>query len=108
MIPSNDISIDNCLVCSKPRQHRLPFLEIYTRSKHPFDFLYIDAWGTYKHSTYDGHKYFFTIVDDHTQYIWTHLMSSKSSAFTLIKDFVSLIKAQFQTIIKVIRTNNAY
>lgn len=51
---------------------------------------------------------FFTIVDDHTQYIWTHIMSSKSSAFTLIKDFVSLIKAQFQTIIKVIRTNNAY
>lgn len=59
LIPSNDISIENCLVCSKPWQHRLPFLEIYTWSKHPFNFLYIDAWGTYKHSTYDGHKYFF-------------------------------------------------
>lgn len=64
-------------------------------------------WGPYKHPTYDGFKYFITIVDDYTRHIWVHLLNNKSNALTLIKSFVSLINMQFQTTIKVIRTDNA-
>lgn len=100
LIRPNVNSLDNFLVCSNSKKHRLPLLESHTR--------HIDVWGPYKHSTYDGYKYSLTTGDDHSRHTWTHLMTSKSVAFTLIKVFVYLIKTQFQTPNNVIRTNNAY
>lgn len=101
-------SIDMCDICSKAKQHKLPFSKSISVTSNPFDLIHIDIWGPYKHSTCDGHTYFLTIVDDHTRYTWVHLLKHKSYAFVLIKAFIALIQTQFSKTIKCIRSDNAY
>lgn len=57
----------NCLVCPLAKQHRLPFPTCSTKSKRPFDLVHIDVWGPYRVCTYNGFKYFLTLVDDCTR-----------------------------------------
>lgn len=103
----NEMNINSCLVCAKANQHKLPFPISDTISKNPFDLIHVDIWGPYKHATYDGFKYFITIIDDHSRHTWVHLMSQKHYALHLVKSFVKMVKAQFHTMVKVIRTDNA-
>lgn len=70
--------------------------------------MYIDIWGPYKHCTYDGYRYFLTIVDDHSRFTWVHLLKQKSYVFTLIKAFIALVQTQISKRIKVIKTDNTY
>lgn len=55
---SDPLEFDSCVVCSKSKQHRLLFPKSQTSFIYPFDLLHLDVWGCYKHSTYDGDKYF--------------------------------------------------
>ena len=56
--------IKQCLVCSKARHHRLPFPHSKIYSTHSFDLIHVALWGPYKVQTYNGFRYFLTIVDD--------------------------------------------
>lgn len=102
-----ELNIDSCLVCVISKQENLTFPINDTMTKNLFDLIHVDVWGPYKHTTYDGHKYFITIIDDHTRHTWVHLMSQKLYAFHLIKSFVKMVKTQFNMMVKVIRTDNA-
>ena len=73
----------------------------------PFSLIHCDTWGPYRVSTCNGHKYFLTIVDDHTRTTWVYLMKSKSDASKIIPAFYHLVHTQFNAIIKVVRTDNA-
>lgn len=76
-------------------------------SKHLFDLIHVDTWGPYKTPTHDGFKYFLTIVDDHIRATWTFLLSTKSNAFTVLKQFFAMVKTQFHTTVKILRSDNA-
>lgn len=67
----------------------------------------MDTGGPYSTPTYNGCKYFLTIVDDFTRITWTHLMGAKSNVFPLTKAFVAMVKTQFQTCFQTIRSDNA-
>ena len=99
--------ITPCDICHRAKQHRLPFQPSTTSSASPFDMIHIDAWGPYHTKTYNGQRYFLTLVDDYTRSTWTHLMVTKDEAFHLIKSFVAMAKTQFDSIVKVIRSDNA-
>ena len=60
---SHDL-INMCSVCSKARQHRLPFSHSRIHSTHIFGLIHIDMWGPYRVQTYNDYRYFMTIVDD--------------------------------------------
>ena len=77
---------------------------IHSTSK--FELIHVDLWGPYSTSTYNKHKYFITFVDDFTRSTWTHLLSCKSTAFTVIKQFIAMVNTQFHISIKTIRTDN--
>lgn len=68
----------------------------------------MDTWGPYNSITHDEFKYFLTIVDDFGKATWTHLLSTKSNAFPILKSFLSMVKRQFNSKVKVIRTDNAF
>lgn len=36
-----------------------------------FELIHIDTWGPHKNTTYNGFKYFLTIVDDYSKATWT-------------------------------------
>ena len=96
-----------CLICSKARQHRLPFPHSQIHSTHIFELIHIDLWGPYRVQTYNGYRYFLTIVDDYSRTTWTHLLATKSNAIHLIKAFVEMASTQFQAKVKTIRSDNA-
>jgi len=53
-----------CDICSKAKQHRLPFPVSSITSTCIFELIHIDTWGPYHFKTHSGHRYFLTIVDD--------------------------------------------
>ena len=95
-----------CSICPKARLHRQSFPLSNTRASRIFELIHVDIWGPYRCSTYDGYKYFLTIVDDFSRATWVHLMTSKSNAFPLLQTFVSFVETQFGTPVKSIRTDN--
>jgi len=50
--------------------------------------------------------YFVTLVDDYSRYTWVCLIQSKSEVFTVLQNFLSLIKNQFDVSIKMFRSDN--
>ena len=56
----------------------------------------------------DGHRYFFTIVDDKSRYTWLFPMKSKYDTRSLIQNFFTMIETQFATKIKTIQTDNGF
>jgi len=93
-------------ICSKARQHRLPFPHSQIHSTHIFELIHIDLWGPYHVQTYNGFKYFLTIVDDYSRATWTHLLTTKSNAMTIIKAFIEMANTQFNTKVQTIRSDN--
>lgn len=57
-------------------------------------------------TTHENFKDFINLVDNFSRATWTHLLSCKSNTPHIIKAFVSMIKNQFETIVKCIRTGN--
>jgi len=95
-----------CQICPMAKLHRNSFSLSNTKCAFSFELIHVDIWGSYPHKTYNGFQYFWTIVDDHSRATWVHLMAHKSNAFPLLKAFVSFLEQQFDTHVKVIRSDN--
>jgi len=95
-----------CQICSMAKMHRSFFPLSNTKALTVFELLHVDIWGPYPHSTYNGSRFFVTIVDDHSRATWVHLLAHKSNAFPLLKAFVIFVEKQFGTTVKVIRSDN--
>ncbi|XP_070049984.1 uncharacterized protein [Nicotiana tomentosiformis] len=79
-----------CTICPMARQTRLPFPDSSIHSSKPFELIHVDTWGPYHTPTYSGSKNFLTIIDNFSRSTWTHLMGSKSNAFSALKAFVTM------------------
>ncbi|XP_075095084.1 uncharacterized protein LOC107788097 [Nicotiana tabacum] len=64
-LPSNSDCF--CKIYPKARQTRIPFPLSQIKSTRAFELIYVDVWGPYKESTYNGFKYFLTVVDDYSR-----------------------------------------
>lgn len=63
-------------------------------------------FGGYKAPTYNGIKFLFTLVDNHTRWTWIYLLHLKSDVRTVLKNFLVMVLTQFGKIIKVLRSDN--
>lgn len=95
-----------CDVCHLAKQKHLPSPVSTTKSNECFDLIHIDIWGPYSTPSVHGHKYFLTVIDDHSRYTWIYLMKSKAEASKILHIFVSLIQTQFDKRVKTIRSDN--
>ena len=77
----------DCEICPLAKHKRLPFPFPNHVFDSPFDIVHCDIWGPYIVPTVDGHKYFFTIVDDCTRSTWVYLMKSKSDTRSILQSF---------------------
>ncbi|CAN1776000.1 Retrovirus-related Pol polyprotein from transposon TNT 1-94 [Linum perenne] len=96
----------HCRICPAAKQTRMPFSDSSSYAKSCFDLLHMDIWGPYSIASMGGHRYFLTIVDDHSRYTWVRLMHSKSEVRALVSDFVTMVKNQYNQSVKTIRTDN--
>jgi transposase InsO family protein len=103
------ISFDNkavCDVCHFAKQKRLPFTLSTSIATSKFDLLHLDIWGPLAIPSVHGHRYFLTIVDDHTRFVWIILLKQKSEVAIKLQHFITLIENQYTTVPKIIRSDN--
>ncbi|KAJ0675133.1 putative RNA-directed DNA polymerase [Helianthus annuus] len=95
-----------CDICHRAKQVRVPFPLSEHKTKCVGDLVHLDLWGLYKVTSYEGFKYFLTIVDDFSRSVWCYFMASKTEVFENLKGFYELILTQFKKRIKVFRSDN--
>jgi len=93
-------------ICHFAKQKNFHFLFSASKSKKYFYLIYVDVWGPYSLSSIHVHKYFLTIVDDYSRYTWVFPLKQKSEVVKILENFVVFIQTQFETTIKVIRSDN--
>lgn len=97
----------DCPICPFSKQSILPFPKHSdSHAKSIFDLIHMDVWGPYHISTTQGCNYFLTIVDDYSRATWTFLLVSKQHVFSKFQAFHSFVQKQFNTNIKVVRTDH--
>lgn len=96
-----------CTICLAAKQSRKSFPSSFIKTTKPFQLIYLDVWGPYKHTTYDGCSYFLTIVDDYTRATWVYLMKEKNQSISFIQHFYAYVETHFQCQIQTIRSDNA-
>lgn len=103
----SNIDMNPYHVCPLAKERRLSFPFHNNVTNSVFDLVHCDIWGTFKVPTYNGHKYFLTLVDDASRYTWTYLMHNKSDVVSIVPRFFELVHTQFSKTIKVFRSDNA-
>lgn len=96
-----------CVTCPMAKLTKLPFPHSQSHASYPFELLHIDIWGPYKVQTRGKHKFFLTVVDDHTRTTWVTLLQQKSEAFEALANFVKIADTQFNHKVRAIRSDNA-
>ncbi|KAI5318095.1 hypothetical protein L3X38_037803 [Prunus dulcis] len=80
--------------------HKLPFSSSSTTSLRPFTKLHTDVWGPSNVAALGGYRYFLTIIDDCTRYMWVFPLINKSEvSYVFIKFHAYIVthyKAQVQ------------
>ncbi|XP_070046626.1 uncharacterized protein [Nicotiana tomentosiformis] len=71
-----------------------------------FDIIHVDVWGPYRVPTYDGKRYFLTIVDVHSRFTWLYMLPSKAEVIVILRNFFSMVKTIHSSTVKVLRTDN--
>lgn len=98
---------DHCSICPLAKQKQLSFDSENNFCNEIFDMVHCDIWGPYQNSTYNGQRYFATIVDDKSRYTWIYLLKHKYDIIGIIPKFYSYVQTQFNKNIKCFRTDNA-
>ena len=93
-------------ICHYPKHKHLPFSNSLSKVAASFELLHFDIWGPISISYIHGHKYFLTIFDDHRRFLWIILLKTKDKVSTRVKNFIAMIKNQFNTTPKFVRTDN--
>ena len=101
----SEFSNKACDVCLRAKQTRLSFPISENKTKGIFDMVHCDIWGPYRTPTHSGARYFLTIVDDYSRGVWLYLMSQKSEAPTHLKNFLAMAARQFETHVRVVRSD---
>lgn len=80
-----------CDSCSKARHTWSPFSLSQIRTKEcfeTFELIHCDVRGKYCTPSLSGAKYFLTIVDDYSMYVWIFLIKHKNDVFKCLSTFI--------------------
>ena len=58
-----------CDICHYAKQKHLPFSTSLSKVTANFELLHFDIWGPISISYVHGHRYFLTILDDHSKFL---------------------------------------
>nr|KYP33098.1 Retrovirus-related Pol polyprotein from transposon TNT 1-94 [Cajanus cajan] len=101
-----NISDFKCETCVMAKSHRVIFPINNSRANAPFSIVHSDVWGPAPIPTHNGMRWFVTFVDDCTRMTWLYLLKHKSDVCDIFQVFHKMITTQFDTQIKIIRSDN--
>jgi hypothetical protein len=105
LVVKNNISIINeqpCYICPLAKFHLLPFSYSKQHASQPFEIVQCDLWGPCSIPSYDGFKYFLTLVDCFTRSSWLYLLPTKADTKHNTESFTNLVENQFNCKIKIL------
>ena len=110
-IKNNNKQDHFCEACTLGKQHCTPSRQPMDRATTKFERIHTDIEGGGNTLTRDtvtdsGNRYYIVFTDDFTRYRWWYPLKTKSQAFTVLQDFLALIKNQFGLSLKKLRSDN--
>lgn len=104
------IKTKDCVACAVGRStmHR-PKFSHRTKVDYPIQILHVDICGPFPDCAYDGSRYFLTVVDDYSRYVFAVPLAVKNQAMGHIQNFINKSYAKFRgkNFCVGIRTDNA-
>nr|GFA14236.1 hypothetical protein [Tanacetum cinerariifolium] len=95
-----------CSSCELSKAKRSSFKsKAVPSSKGRLNLLHIDLCGPMRVASINGKKYILVIVDDYSRYTWTLFLRSKDETPEVLKDFLTMIQRNLQTLVINVRTN---
>uniref|UniRef100_A0A2N9J940 Integrase catalytic domain-containing protein n=1 Tax=Fagus sylvatica TaxID=28930 RepID=A0A2N9J940_FAGSY len=95
-----------CEVCELSKHTRTSYIPRMHRPSSVFDLIHSDVWGPSPVMAFSGHRYYVTFIDDHSRCTWVYLLKKKSDVLPLFTQFLQMIKTQYNTIVRAIRSDN--
>ncbi|XP_058219066.1 uncharacterized protein LOC131329730 [Rhododendron vialii] len=97
-----------CEVCEFSKHRRVSFYpRVERRVSRPFQLVHSDIWGPIHVPTLAGFQYYVIFVDDFSRVTYLYLMKTRSELSSVFKSFYAEIKTQFDTCIRIFRSDNA-
>jgi transposase InsO family protein len=96
----------NCEVCSLAKHKKFSFCNSNSKSNEKFELVHSDVWGPAPITSYNDFRYFIIFIDDFSIITWLYLMKNKNEVFSHFQNFANLIETQYNTKIKILRTDN--
>ena len=69
--------------------------------------VHTDVWGPSRSTFTLGFCYFVTFIDDYSRCTWLFLMKTRAEIFSIFQKFHVEIRTQFNTSIRILRSDNA-
>nr|GEV43033.1 hypothetical protein [Tanacetum cinerariifolium] len=95
-----------CSSCEVSKAKRNLFkTKVVPSLKGRLNLLHMDLCGPMWVASIDGKKYILVIVDDYSKYTWTLFLRSKDETPEVLKDFLTMIQQNLQTLVIFVRTD---
>lgn len=88
------------------RHKKLQYHSSTSKASFCFELVHFDIWGPLIVKSIHGCRYFFTVLDDFSTYIWIMILKSKAEVSNHVQNFITVIKNEFKTCPKYIITYN--
>ncbi|BBH07344.1 hypothetical protein Prudu_019255 [Prunus dulcis] len=102
---SVDSTTEMCDSCLQGKMHKLPFSSSSTTSLRPFTKLHTDVWGPSNVAALGGYRYFLTIIDDCTRYMWVFPLINKSEVSSVFIKFHAYIVTHYQAQVQFLQSD---
>ena len=70
------------------------------------ELVHSDVWGPSPLTSLLGFNYYIIFVDDYSRFTWMFLLKHKTEVLSVFKHFKSMVETQFNSKLKVLRTDN--
>lgn len=85
----SDLDLEqNCEICIKAKQVRLPFNTVRERASRPLQIIHTDVCGPIDPITWEGKRYILTVLDDYTHFCKVYLMKNKNEVAQNLKEYI--------------------
>ena len=104
----SSLSSLECESCHLGKHTLVLFLKrLDPRTKSLFELIHTDVWGPSRSTFTLGFRYFVTFIDDYSRCTWLFLMKTRVELFSIFQKFHAEIRTQFNTSIRILRSDNA-
>lgn len=94
-LKGNYVQLPLCEACINAKHHVTPYpAGGSVKAPKPLHRLHTDLCGPVSVASSGGARYFMTIVDNHTRYVWVHVLKRKSEVLEIFRNFQSMIEKQ--------------